>query len=76
MTFNPRGKGYFQLILHRGAKVKENSGNEQLFDDHTGLLEWVTGDRAIAKFTDMNDVNTKREKLVEVINKWIEVTRG
>jgi hypothetical protein len=45
-----------------------------LFDDTTGLLNWVAGDRAIVKFTDMNDVKAKKEKLAEVITKWIEVT--
>jgi hypothetical protein len=74
VTFNLHGKGYFQLVFHCGAKVKENPGREPLFDDTTGLLDWITGDRAIVKFADMNDVNAKKEKLAELINKWIEVT--
>jgi hypothetical protein len=45
-----------------------------LFDDTTELLDWITGDRAIVKFTDMNDVKAKKVKLAEVITKWIEVT--
>lgn len=67
------GKGYFLLIFHCGAKVKDDLAKEPLFDDTTGLLDWVTGDRATVKFTDMNDVNAKKEKLIEVITKWIEV---
>jgi hypothetical protein len=74
VTFNLHGKGYFQLVFHCGAKVKDNIGKGPIFDDTTGLLNWVAGDRAIVKFTDMNDVKAKKEKLVVVITKWIEVT--
>ena len=73
ITFNLRGKGYFLLVFHCGAKAKPK-GSEPLFDDATGLLEWAAADRATAKFTDMEDVNAKREKLAEVIAKWLEVT--
>jgi hypothetical protein len=45
-----------------------------LFDDTTGLLDWLAVDRAIVKFTDLNDVKAKQDKLTEVINRWIEVT--
>ncbi|MBP1989359.1 DUF1801 domain-containing protein [Paenibacillus eucommiae] len=73
-TFNFHSKGFFRLIFHCGAKVKDNPGKGPLFDDTTGLLDWAAADRAIVKFTDMNDVKAKEEKLVEIINKWIEVT--
>ncbi|MFX3673586.1 MAG: DUF1801 domain-containing protein [Paenisporosarcina sp.] len=74
ITFNLHGKGFFRLIFHCGAKVKDNIGNEPLFDDTTGILEWVAGDRAIVKFTGMHDVKAKEKNLIEVISKWIEVT--
>ncbi|MBS4172776.1 DUF1801 domain-containing protein [Bacillus sp. FJAT-49736] len=74
ITFNLHGKGFFRLIFHCGAKKKDAIGQGYLFDDTTGILEWVAGDRAIVKFTDMNDVKAKEKKLTEVITKWIEVT--
>ncbi|MBS4218536.1 DUF1801 domain-containing protein [Bacillus sp. FJAT-49711] len=74
VTFNLHGKGFFRLIFHCGAKVKENNVKESFLNDSTSLLEWVSNDRAIVKFSDMNDVKEKKDKLVEVINKWIEVT--
>jgi len=74
VTFNLHGKGFFRLVFHCGAKVKDNKGKGPLFDDTTGLLDWVSDDRAIVKFTDMNDVKSKEEKLKDVITKWIEVT--
>ncbi|MBS4196214.1 DUF1801 domain-containing protein [Lederbergia citri] len=74
VTFNLHGKSFFRLIFHCGAKVKENNVKEYLLDDANGLLEWVSNDRAIVKFTDMNDVKVKKDKLVEVISKWLELT--
>lgn len=71
ITFHLYGKGYIQLIFHRGAKSKEQIG-EPLFIDETGLLEWITADRASIKFTDMDDIIAKKEKLKEIINKWLE----
>lgn len=73
VTFNLRGKDSLLLVFHCGAKVKERTSKEPLFEDTTGLLEWATSDRATIKLTDMEDVAAKIEKLVEVINKWLEV---
>jgi Domain of unknown function (DU1801) len=76
ITFNLHGKGYFQLVFHCGAKVKADKGKTPLFEDSTGLLNWVTGDRATVKFTDMKDVQAKKDKLAEVITKWLEAARS
>ncbi|WP_343223619.1 DUF1801 domain-containing protein [Paenibacillus oenotherae] len=73
-TLNLPGKGFFRLIFHCGAKVRDNTGAGQLFEDPTGLLDWASGDRAIVKFTDLNDVTAKKDKLKEVIRMWIEAT--
>ncbi|WP_240703001.1 DUF1801 domain-containing protein [Cohnella luojiensis] len=74
VTFNLQGEGFIRLIFHRGAKAKENVGKDPLFVDNTGLLDWVSGDRAIVKLTDMNDVKAKKDKLAELTAKWIEAT--
>jgi len=75
ITFNLQGKGFFRLIFHCGAKVRKEAVNERLIDDNTGLLEWITNDRAIIKFTNMNDVTENKDKLINVIGKWIEASR-
>ncbi|QED47629.1 DUF1801 domain-containing protein [Cytobacillus dafuensis] len=74
ITLNLQGKGYFRLIFHCGAKVKDSKKEGHLFDDTTGLLDWVTCDRAIVKITEMSDLIAKKDRLVEVITKWIDVT--
>ncbi|CAG9623031.1 DUF1801 domain-containing protein [Sutcliffiella rhizosphaerae] len=76
ITFNLNGKGYFRLIFHLGAKVKDSKENEPLIVDSTGLLEWVSSNRAIVKFTCKSDVKEKKAKLREVITKWLEATNS
>lgn len=75
ITFNLQGKGFFRLIFHCGAKVKQRAAIGRIMDDSTGLLEWVANDRAIIKFANMNDVVRNKENLIIVINKWIEAAR-
>jgi len=74
ITFNLQGKGFFRLIFHCGAKKIDRQESGPLFDDATGLLEWASGDRAIVKFAGMKDVEANREKLAEVVAKWIQAT--
>ncbi|TQR19910.1 DUF1801 domain-containing protein [Psychrobacillus vulpis] len=74
ITFNLHGKGFFRLIFHCGSKVKDNVDVQHLIDDTTGILEWVAHDRAIAKFTSINDVKAKEQELKKVITIWLEIT--
>ncbi|WP_349305448.1 DUF1801 domain-containing protein [Bacillus sp. FJAT-50079] len=74
IMFNLNGKGFFRLIFHCGAKVKDHLSKEPLFVDASNLVEWVTIDRGIVKFTDMDDVKAKEIALKDVVNKWIIVT--
>jgi hypothetical protein len=76
ITFNLHGKGVVRLVFHQGAKVKEQKALERLFEDTTGLLDWITNDRATIVFHDLNEVDQKKEKLKKVVVKWLEVTRS
>jgi hypothetical protein len=73
ITFNLQGKDFFRLIFHCGAKVKDNKSKSRLFEDTTGLLDWAANDRAVAKFTDMKDVKSKKEALIATIHTWLRV---
>jgi hypothetical protein len=75
ITFNFHGNDGFRLIFHCGSKVTEYAKGEPLFEDSTNLLEWVAGDRSIIKFRSMDDIEANKERLKQVINKWIEVTK-
>ena len=72
ITFNLKGDDAFRLIFHCGARVKIRPQKGRLFTDTTGLLNWVTDDRATATFTDLNDVQKKENALIAVVNKWLE----
>ncbi|RDU37922.1 DUF1801 domain-containing protein [Neobacillus piezotolerans] len=74
ITFNLKGKGFFRLVFHCGAKVNPEAKNEPLFVDHTGLLEWQANDRAIVKFSEKDDIKAKEDGLRTVISEWIKAT--
>lgn len=71
---NLQGKGCFRLIFHTGVKVKEAAATEPLFTDTSGLLEWITGDRAVVKITDNTDLELKRAKLAALVARWMKET--
>ena len=71
VTFNLHSKDSIQLIFHRGARVKGSQGFK--FEDSTGLLEWVTADRAKLTLLDMQDLDAKKTALRKVVNQWIKV---
>lgn len=58
-----------QLIMHRGAKVAENT---VVFVDDSGLLDWRSGDRAVVTFSDLADVKAHEQAFIEVVKKWIQ----
>lgn len=71
-TFNrsPRAKELVQVVFHRGAKAKA-VGNSRYVDDPSGILEWITQDRCIAKFEGMSDIETKKDALKAVVAQWV-----
>lgn len=71
-TFNLRSVDSFQVIFHRGAKVKENSATDSAISDPSGLLKWLARDRCVAVFSDMQDVKSKESPLAEIVRQWIE----
>lgn len=73
-TVNLRGKGgdaRVWLILHFGAKVKDNVKTLKIADPK-GLLKWLAKDRCLVTFADGKDVLAKRSALKAIIREWIE----
>lgn len=60
-----------RIIFHRGAKVKTQPKNK-LIDDATDLLKWAANDRAIATFTNMEEIKSRKKDLEAIVNKWIK----
>jgi hypothetical protein len=61
-----------QLIFHRGAKVKESK--DFVFEDSTGLLKWITNDRAIVTLYAMKDLEANEAALTKVVDEWMKST--
>ena len=59
-----------QLILHRGAKTRDDVADFR-FDDDSGLLEWLAPDRAIVTFRDLADVDARQAAVVALVNRWV-----
>jgi len=71
VTMNLRSDKFVDIIFHRGAKI---NNSEFKFEDTTGLLTWLSPDRASIKFSNMDEVKVQKENLVSLVNKWIELT--
>ena len=59
------------VILHLGAKVKDNSAAGLKISDPTGLLEWLGKDRAAVKFRDMKAIKSSRAAFENIVRQWI-----
>jgi hypothetical protein len=69
-TFRLQPGDRFQLILHRGAKVRADSADFR-FTDPAGLPEWLTPDRAVVTFRDAADVEARQAAVVDLVNRWV-----
>jgi hypothetical protein len=59
-----------QLVLHRGAKVRDDAADFR-FDDDSGLLDWVAPDRAVITFRDLDDVAARRSTVADLVRRWV-----
>lgn len=70
-TFKLRPMQTVQIVLHTGAKVKENPKEIQI-NDPSGLLKWAAKDRCVVTFLDMQDIASKKTAFVAILKQWIE----
>ena len=75
MTIMLHKKNIVGLILHTGAKPKEDKKAPRLYDDTTGLLEWNSNIRATISFTDIDDFRTKRDLFKQAVKTWVSKTK-
>jgi hypothetical protein len=70
VTFRLQPGNRLQLILHRGAKVRDDAADFR-FEDPSGLLEWVAADRAVITLRDLDDVDARLSAVVDVVRRWV-----
>lgn len=71
-TFHLRAKDSIGIILHLGAKVRDTAVTGIKISDPESLLEWLGNDRAMVKFYDLTDIETKKLAFVNIVQQWIE----
>lgn len=71
-TFNLREKEGFSVILHLGAKVRGQDASAIEVADPTALLKWLAADRAVVRFRDKQDFETRRSAFIKLIRDWIK----
>lgn len=67
-TFHLRTTEGVEMILHRGARVREAMAP---VDDPAGLLRWLDSNRASVIFADMAAIEARREAFTALIRAWI-----
>ena len=70
VTFRLQPGNRLQLVLHRGAKVRDDAADFR-FDDDSGLLDWVAPDRAVVTFRDLDDVAARRSAVADLVRRWV-----
>ncbi len=72
VTFRLRPTDRLEIVLHRGAKVRDDVAGFQ-FDDGSGLVHWVTPDRGTVSFTSAEDAERKRREFLRLVDRWIRL---
>jgi hypothetical protein len=72
VTFNINRSGTVLLIFHRGAKAKDRNGVGRLIEDSTGLLNWITDDRATVELANNADAEAAAPQITQLVREWIQ----
>jgi len=59
------------VILHFGAKKRDSLSARGEITDPTGLLAWLSDDRAVVAFADLKDVKAKAGAFTAILRQWI-----
>lgn len=72
VTMKLRPTDAVQLILHRGAKVKDTRGFS--FEDDSGLVRWLAKDRGLVTFRDTKEIRAAKRPLQTLVKRWMQET--
>ena len=75
MTLMLHKKDRVGLILHTGARPKEDKKAAHLYIDDTELLDWNSNIRATITFLDLTDFISKKNLFKKAVKRWIEETK-
>jgi hypothetical protein len=73
-TFNLMNKeNKVKLIIHMGAKKKENKAGKPILDEDYGIVTWNSDIRGTIEFINEDDVIQKTTQLQQVVKDWLAV---
>ncbi|HEV2735311.1 MAG TPA: DUF1801 domain-containing protein [Longimicrobiaceae bacterium] len=75
-TFHLRARDGVQVILHLGAKKRDDLAGVAAIADPEGLLEWLAVDRASTKFRDLADIEARGPAFTAIVREWIRHVRS
>lgn len=74
LTFNVMNKEQkVRIILHMGAKIKENKQKPPIIQEDFGIVKWQSNIRGFISFDDLDDVMNKSVLMTKVIANWLAV---
>lgn len=71
-TLHLRAKRGVGVIMHFGAKKRDDLSARAAIADEGAVLEWLAEDRAVATFLDLKDVEARRAAFTEILRQWIK----
>ncbi len=70
-TISVHAQDRVRLILHLGAKVKDNATKGMQIADPGSLLEWLAKARCLVTIGDVKDLRARRAALQAIVRQWI-----
>lgn len=74
-TFHLRARDGVRVILHLGARKREDANPRASIADPESMLEWLADDRASLGFRDVHEVNARGAALAALVREWIGEVR-
>lgn len=74
ITFNTMNKNKsIRIILHKGAKEKENKNKKPIMDNYGSLIFWNSNIRGTLEFESIDQVKAQHQKIVAALKKWLSL---
>jgi len=62
-----------KIILHKGAKEKEDRKAKPIFQDSTNLIQWNSNIRGTLTFDSLQEIEDNYKKLIIVFEQWLKL---
>lgn len=72
ITFNLYGE--VKILIHMGATRKEDKKATPIMDDPDHIISWNSDIRGTITFSNLEDIEVKREAFVSVIQRWLALS--